>query len=33
MLEKAGYKKCAHLKNVGEKFGKVLDVIIYEKEI
>jgi len=33
LLEKAGYSKCAHLKNVGEKFGKVLDVVMYQKEI
>ena len=33
LFEKTGFEKVAHLKNVGEKFGKILDVIIYEKEI
>ncbi|OPY38340.1 MAG: Acetyltransferase (GNAT) family protein [Methanoregula sp. PtaU1.Bin051] len=33
LLEKANFTKCAHLKNVGEKFGKVLDVVMYEKEL
>jgi len=28
-----GYDKCAHYKNVGEKFGQVLDVVYYQKEI
>ncbi|WP_018627119.1 GNAT family N-acetyltransferase [Niabella aurantiaca] len=32
-FEKNGYFKCAHFKNVGEKFGKVLDVVGYQKEI
>ncbi|MCD2424844.1 N-acetyltransferase family protein [Niabella pedocola] len=32
-FEKNGYVKCAHFKNVGEKFGKVLDVVGYQKEI
>lgn len=33
LLEKLGYGKCAHLKNIGEKSGRVLDVVMYEKEI
>jgi L-amino acid N-acyltransferase YncA len=33
LMEKCGYTRCAYLKNVGEKFGKVLDVVMYEKEI
>lgn len=32
-FEKNGYFKCAHFKNVGEKFGKLLDVVGYQKEI
>ena len=27
----AGYAKCADLKEVGEKFGKLLDVVFYQK--
>ena len=33
LLEKSGYSRCAHLKNIGEKFGKILDVVVYQKEI
>jgi len=33
LMETAGYSRAARLKNVGEKFGKVLDVVIYQKEI
>lgn len=33
LFEKCGYTKCAHYKNVGEKFNKVLDVVAYQKEI
>lgn len=33
LFEKCGYFKCSHFKNVGEKFGKVLDVVAYQKEI
>jgi L-amino acid N-acyltransferase YncA len=33
LLEKMEYTKAAHLKNVGEKFGRILDVVIYQKEI
>jgi len=31
LFEKAGYEKCAHFKEVGEKFGKILDVVAYQK--
>jgi phosphinothricin acetyltransferase len=33
LFEKSGYTKCAHFKNVGEKFGRILDVVYYQKEI
>lgn len=33
LFEKAGFVKCAHYKNVGEKFNKILDVVAYQKEI
>jgi phosphinothricin acetyltransferase len=33
LFEKSGFVKCAHYKNVGEKFNKVLDVVAYQKEI
>lgn len=31
LVQRSGYEKCAHYKEVGEKFGRVLDVIDYEK--
>lgn len=31
LCEKQGFEKCAHFKQVGEKFGKVLDVVAYQK--
>jgi len=31
LFEKCGYEKCGHLKQVGEKFGKILDVVYYQK--
>lgn len=31
LFEKCGYEKCAHFKAVGEKFGKILDVVAYQK--
>ncbi len=31
VFEKCEYEKCAHFKQVGEKFGKILDVVVYEK--
>ena len=30
LFEKLGYEKCAHYKQVGEKFRKVLDVVAYQ---
>ena len=32
-FESLNYEKCAHFKRVGEKFGKRLDVVAYEKEL
>lgn len=31
LFEKSGYFKCAHYKEVGCKFGRMLDVVNYEK--
>lgn len=31
LFEKLGYKKCAHYHQVGKKFGRLLDVVSYEK--
>jgi phosphinothricin acetyltransferase len=33
LFEKMAYTKVAHLKNIGEKFGRILDVTIFQKEI
>lgn len=33
LMEKAGFSRCARLKNIGEKFGRVMDVVMYQKEI
>lgn len=33
LFEKNGYDKCAHLREVGKKFGKLLDNVIYQKII
>lgn len=33
LFEQSGYFKCGHLKNIGIKFGRSLDVISYQKEI
>ena len=33
LFEKNDYIKCAHFKNVGEKLGRLLDLVCYEKEI
>jgi len=31
LFEKCGYEKCAHLKDVGNKFNRFLDVVMYQK--
>ncbi|MCO6499189.1 MAG: N-acetyltransferase [Vicingus serpentipes] len=33
LFEKQGYFKVGHLKSIGEKFGKWLDVVSYQKQI
>lgn len=33
LFERAGFTKCAHFRNVGEKFNQVLDVVAYQLEI
>ncbi len=30
LFEKCGYEKCGHYRQVGEKFGRLLDVVSYE---
>jgi phosphinothricin acetyltransferase len=31
LFEKCGYEKCAHYKQIGEKFNRILDVVAYQK--
>jgi L-amino acid N-acyltransferase YncA len=31
LFEKCGYEKCAHYRQVGEKFNRLLDVVSYQK--
>lgn len=33
LFEKCGYEKCAHFRQVGEKFNRLLDVVGYQKII
>jgi phosphinothricin acetyltransferase len=33
LFEKMAYKKVGHLKNIGEKFGRLLDVLTYQKQL
>lgn len=33
LFAKKGYEKCAHYKQIGEKFNKILDVVSYQKII
>jgi phosphinothricin acetyltransferase len=33
LFERTGYEKCAHFRQVGEKFNKILDVVSYQKII
>lgn len=31
LFKKSGYEKCAHFKQVGEKFDQIIDVVAYQK--
>lgn len=31
LFEHCGFQKCGHLKHVGEKFDKIIDVVLYQK--
>ena len=31
LFQKMGYDQCAHYKQVGEKFGRLQDIVDYEK--
>ncbi len=33
LFSKMGYTQCANFKRVGEKFGRILDVVVYQKEL
>jgi len=33
LFEKCGYEKCGHFRQIGEKFGRVLDVVFYQKMV
>jgi phosphinothricin acetyltransferase len=33
LFKKTGYVRCAYFKEVGEKFGRILDVVAYQKMI
>ena len=33
LFERCGYTKCGHLKNMGEKYGQILDIVCYQIEI
>ncbi|MBN1952937.1 MAG: N-acetyltransferase [Bacteroidales bacterium] len=33
LFEKQGFEKCAHLKGVGEKFNRILDVVFFQKNL
>lgn len=33
LFSSMGFDKVAHFKNIGEKFGEILDVIVFQKEI
>jgi L-amino acid N-acyltransferase YncA len=32
-LTKFDFKSCAHFKNIGEKFNRILDVLVFQKEL
>ena len=31
LFQKAGYEECAHYKEIGEKFGRILDIVDFQK--
>jgi phosphinothricin acetyltransferase len=33
LFEKKGFQRCAHYREVGRKFGRLLDVVVYQKII
>lgn len=33
LFEKNGYEKCAHFKGLGEKFGNILDIVCYQRQL
>jgi L-amino acid N-acyltransferase YncA len=33
LMRKLGYDECGHFKNVGEKWGRIIDVIYFQKEL
>ncbi len=33
LFEKCGYVRCAHFREVGEKFGRLLDIVAYQKTL
>jgi L-amino acid N-acyltransferase YncA len=33
LFERCGYENCGHLKQIGEKFNQLLDVVFYQKII
>ena len=33
LFKKSGYWQCAHYRQVGEKFGRIMDVVVYQKII
>ncbi len=33
IIKKLGYEPCANFKNIGEKFNRLLDVQVFQKEL
>jgi L-amino acid N-acyltransferase YncA len=33
LMRKLGYEQCGQFKNVGEKWGRILDVVYFQKEL
>lgn len=33
LFRKLGYEQCAHLKRIGEKWGRALDVVFFQKSL